>query len=113
MQRKIRMGMIGGGRGAFIGTVHRMAATLDNEIELVCGAFSSDPEKSRLSGADWYLPENRVYGSWEEMLQKEAALPDTQRMDFVCIVTPNHMHAPPAIAALQAGFHVMLSLIHI
>ena len=75
MKRKIRMGMVGGGRGAFIGAVHRMAAAIDGEIELVCGAFSSNPKKSKLSGADLYLPKDRVYGSYEEMIKKEAELP--------------------------------------
>lgn len=107
MARKMRMGMVGGGRGAFIGTVHRMAAAIDNEIELVCGAFSANPEKSRLSGADWYLPEDRVYGSYAEMFEKEAQLPEGERMDFVSIVTPNHMHYPVQKAALEAGFHVV------
>ncbi len=107
MSRKIRYGMVGGGRGAFIGGVHRIAANMDGQIELVCGAFSSDPQKSRDSGADFYLPAERCYGSFEEMIQKEAALPADQRMDFVSIVTPNHMHFPPAKAALEAGFHVL------
>ncbi len=105
--RKMRMGMVGGGIGAFIGAVHRMAAALDGEIELVCGAFSSDPEKSRLSGAQLYLPPNRVYGSYEEMILKEKALPEGERMDFVAIVTPNHMHFPPAKMALENGFDVV------
>jgi predicted dehydrogenase len=107
MKRKIRMGMVGGGRGAFIGTVHRMAAAIDNEIELVCGAFSSDPEKSKLSGQDWYIPESRSYGSYEEMMEKEKVLPEGERMDFVSIVTPNHMHFPVAACALKNGFHVL------
>jgi len=107
MSRKMRMGMVGGGRGSFIGTVHRMAAMLDNEIELVCGAFSADPEKSRLSGRDWYLPEERVYGSWKDMIEAEASLPEGERMDFAAIVTPNYMHFPPAAAALRAGFSVV------
>lgn len=107
MSRKIRYGMVGGGRGAFIGGVHRIAANMDGQIELVCGAFSSDPQKSRDSGADFYLPSNRCYGSFEEMIAGEAALPADQRMDFVSIVTPNHMHFPPAKAALEAGFHVL------
>jgi predicted dehydrogenase len=107
MSRKIRYGMVGGGRGAFIGGVHRIAANMDGQIELVCGAFSSDPQKSRDSGADLYLPANRCYGSYEEMIKGEAALPADQRMDFVSIVTPNHMHFPPAKAALEAGFHVL------
>ena len=86
MSRKIRMGMVGGGRDAFIGAVHRMAAALDGHIELVCGAFSSDPDKSRASGADLYLPADRVYGTYPEMMEREAALPDGERMDFVSIV---------------------------
>ncbi|HMQ46622.1 MAG TPA: Gfo/Idh/MocA family oxidoreductase [Saprospiraceae bacterium] len=107
MKRKIRMGMVGGGVGAFIGAVHRMAAALDGEIELVCGAFSSDPNKSRISGETFYLPPNRVYGSYEDMILAEKALPDGQRMDFISIVTPNHVHFGPAKMALENGFHVV------
>lgn len=107
MKRKIRMGMVGGGRGAFIGAVHRMAATLDNRIELVCGAFSSDPKRSKASGRDLFLPNDRVYGSYAELFEKEKRLPEGDRMDFVAIVTPNHLHFPIASAALKAGFHVM------
>ena len=107
MSRKIRMGMVGGGRDAFIGAVHRMAAALDGHIELVCGAFSSDPERSRASGADFYLPAHRVYGDFREMMAAEAKLPAGERMDFVSIVTPNNVHFPVAKAALEAGFHVM------
>ncbi|MFM8981397.1 MAG: Gfo/Idh/MocA family protein [Spartobacteria bacterium] len=106
-KRKIRMGMVGGGRGAFIGGVHRMAAALDGQIELVCGAFSSDPQRSRDSGADFFLPPNRCYGSFEEMMNAEAALPLGERMDFVAIVTPNHVHFPAAKAALEHGFPVL------
>lgn len=106
-QRKVRMGMVGGGRGAFIGAVHRMAAALDGQIELVCGAFSSDPAKSRVSGLDLFLPEDRVYGSFQEMIEREKTLPLGERMDFVSIVTPNHQHFPPAFMALDHGFHVM------
>ena len=105
--RKIRMGMVGGGRDAFIGQVHRIAAAIDGQIELVCGAFSSTAEKSKASAKDLFLPDNRAYGDYEEMIEKEKALPEDQRMDFVSIVTPNHMHAPVAKKALQAGFHVM------
>lgn len=105
--RKIRMGMVGGGRGAFIGGVHRMAAALDGQIELVCGAFSSTPEKSKASGADLFLPEDRVYGSYAEMIEKEKQLPEDVRMDFVSIVTPNHVHFGPAKVALENGFHVV------
>ena len=99
--------MVGGGRGAFIGAVHRMAAALDGQIELVCGAFSSNPEKSMLSGEDFYLDPSRVYGSYEEMILKEKELPDDVRMDFVSIVTPNHMHYGPAKMALDHGFHAV------
>ncbi len=105
--RKIRMGMVGGGRDAFIGGIHRIAAAIDQQIELVCGAFSSTPEKSKASGEDFMLDPARCYGTMEEMMEKEAALPADQRMDFVSIVTPNHMHFPAAKAALEAGFHVM------
>jgi len=107
MPRKIRMGMVGGGRGAFIGNVHRMAAALDGQIELVCGAFSSNPEKSRLSGEDLYLDPSRVYGSYAEMIEKEKALRADVRMDFVSVVTPNHVHFGPSKMALENGFHVV------
>ncbi|GAB3342588.1 Gfo/Idh/MocA family oxidoreductase [Larkinella ripae] len=101
------MGMIGGSLEAFIGAVHRRAAVFDGEIELVCGAFSSNPEKSKATGHALYLPEERVYGSFEEMILKEKELPEGERMDFVSIVTPNHMHFPPAKLALENGFHVV------
>jgi predicted dehydrogenase len=104
---KIRMGMVGGGEGAFIGAVHRMAAALDGEIELVCGAFSSDANRSRRSGAALYLPPERVYDNFHAMMSAEAALPADQRMQFVAIVTPNHQHFPVAEAALRSGFHVL------
>jgi predicted dehydrogenase len=107
MSRKIRYGMVGGGRGAFIGAVHRIAANIDGQIELVCGAFSSDPERSKASGADFFLPANRCYGTFEEMIKAESKLPEGERMDFVSIVTPNHMHFPPAKMALENGFHVL------
>ncbi|MBI1228280.1 MAG: gfo/Idh/MocA family oxidoreductase [Bacteroidetes bacterium] len=99
--------MVGGGRGAFIGGVHRMAAALDGEIELVCGAFSSNAEKSRLSGEDLCVDPARTYGSFEEMILEEKKLPESKRMDFVSIVTPNHMHYAPAKMALENGFHVV------
>ncbi len=99
--------MVGGGRGAFIGGVHRMAAAIDGQVELVCGAFSSNPEKSKLSGQDLFLPSDRVYGSFEEMITKEKELPQGERMDFLSIVTPNHMHFSPAKMALENGFHVV------
>ncbi len=101
------MGMVGGGRDAFIGAVHRAAAHLDGRIELVAGAFSSDPEKSRLSGADLRLDQSRVYESFAEMAAREATLPEGERIDFVSIVTPNHMHFPVAKTFLEAGFHVV------
>jgi predicted dehydrogenase len=106
-KRKIRMGMVGGGRGAFIGAVHRMAAQLDGQIELVCGAFSADPAKSQVSGADLFLPGDRVYGSYAEMFKREKELPEGERMDCVSIVTPNHMHYPVAKLALEHGVHVI------
>lgn len=104
---KIRMGMVGGGEGAFIGAVHRMAAALDGEIELVCGAFSSNAERARRSGEALHLPSERVYTDYKTMMSAEAALPAEKRMQFVAIVTPNHLHYPVAEAALRAGFHVM------
>lgn len=107
MSRKLRMGMVGGGQGAFIGAVHRMAAMLDGHIELVCGAFSSTAEKSKASGRELYLPDERVYAGYEEMIKQEKALSDDQRMDFVSVVTPNHMHFPVAKLALENGFHVV------
>ena len=107
MKRKLRMGMVGGGRDAFIGAVHRMAANLDGQIELAAGCFSSDPEKSRLSGEDLFLDPARVYTSYEAMAAQEAALPAERRIDFVSIVTPNHLHAPVATAFLRKGFHVV------
>jgi len=105
--RKIRMGMVGGGRGAFIGGVHRMAAALDGQIELVCGAFSSNPEKSKASAADFFIAPERAYGSFAEMIETEKKLPEDVRMDVVSIVTPNHVHFAPAKMALENGFHVV------
>lgn len=107
LNRKLRMGMVGGGRGAFIGAVHRMAARLDGEIDLVAGCFSSDPKKSRLSGQDLFLDPARVYATYEEMAQQEAALPADQRIDFVSIVTRNNTHFAVAKTFLEAGFHVV------
>jgi predicted dehydrogenase len=104
---KIRMGMIGGGRGAFIGAVHRMAAALDGQIELVCGAFSADPQKSKASGQDLFLDKSRVYNSYEEMIEGELKLPAEIRMQLVSIVTPNHVHFGPTKLALESGFHVI------
>jgi len=103
---KVRVGMVGGGEGAFIGQVHRQAMRLDGHIELVCGAFSRDPENNRRSGAALHLDPQRCYESWEALLAAEQARPADQRMELLVIVTPNHLHAPIAAAALQAGFHV-------
>jgi predicted dehydrogenase len=108
MNRKLRMGMIGGGKNAFIGAVHRIAANMDGLIELVCGAFSSHPDNARESGKVLFLPDNRIYLSYEEMIGKESRLPEGERMDFVAIVTPNHLHFAPAMLALEKGFHVVL-----
>jgi predicted dehydrogenase len=108
MNRKLRFGMIGGGRGAFIGGVHRIAAVMDGQAELVAGAFSSDAGKSRASGEDLMLDPARVYGSYQEMARAEAKLPPGVRIDFVVIVTPNHQHFPPAKLFLESGFNVVL-----
>jgi predicted dehydrogenase len=106
-QRKLRYGMVGGGQNAFIGAVHRLAASLDGQIELVDGAFSSDPQNSQTTGEKLFLNPRRVYGSYEEMARAEAALPAEERIDFVAIVTPNFLHAPVATTFLKAGFHVV------
>jgi predicted dehydrogenase len=107
MKQKLRMGMVGGGQGAFIGAVHRMAAALDGEFDLVCGAFSSDPDKSRASGADLGIAPDRAYGSFEDMIRREKRLRPDRRMQVVSIVTPNHVHFAPAKMALDNGFHVI------
>ena len=107
LDRKVRYGMVGGGPGAFIGAVHRKAAAMDGEIELVAGAFSSSPDKSRRQGAELKLAPSRVYGSWEEMVGAESRLPQGERIDFVSIVTPNASHFKIASAFLEAGFHVV------
>jgi predicted dehydrogenase len=105
LNRRLRLGMVGGGRGAFIGAVHRIAARIDDRWELVAGALSSDPERARLSGEDLLLPADRNYGSFQEMAQREAARDDG--IDAVSIVTPNHAHAAAAEAFLKAGIHVI------
>ncbi|VVQ33545.1 hypothetical protein PS947_03578 [Pseudomonas fluorescens] len=104
--RKIRMGFVGGGEGAFIAQAHRQAAGLDGRFELVCGAFSRDAHNNQRSGAALGLPAQRCYDAWQDMLAAEHALPADQRMELLVIVTPNHLHAPIASAALSAGFHV-------
>ena len=107
MNRKVRMGMVGGGPGAFIGGVHRTAARFDGKIELVCGAFSSDPKKSKSMAGELFLPKNRCYDSYDEMFKTEAKLPEGERMDFVAICTPNVSHFDIAMKALDNGFHVL------
>ena len=107
ISRKLRYGMIGGGRGAFIGAVHRIAAQMDGQAELVAGAFSSDAARSQATGEDLFLDASRVYGSYLEMVAAESKKPMGQRLDFVVIVTPNHQHFPPAKLFLEAGFNVV------
>lgn len=107
MNRKLRYGMIGGGRGAFIGGVHRIAAIMDGQAVLTAGAFSSDAERSRASGEDLFLDPSRVYGSYQEMAKAEAKKPADERLDFIVIVTPNHQHFPPAKLFLESGFNVV------
>lgn len=103
--RKLRMGMVGGGPGAFIGPVHRMAAELDGRIELVAGAFSQSADRSRIAGESYRIDPNRAYADYRQMLEAERKRPDP--IDFVAIVTPNHLHLPVAAAAMEAGFPVM------
>ena len=105
--RKLRYGMVGGGPGAFIGAVHRKAAALDGEIELVAGAFSSSPEKSKQQGRELFLDPARVYGSYREMAERERERPEGDRIDFVSIVTPNNTHYDIARTFIEAGFHVV------
>src|SRR5213592_1643850 len=92
LNRKLRMGLVGGGQGAFIGRVHSIAAILDNRASLVAGALSSDPAKAKASAPDYDIPPERAYGSYKEMLEKESKLPAGQRIDFVSVATPNHTH---------------------
>lgn len=106
-QNPLRMGMVGGGSGAFIGEIHRLAARLDGQIDLVCGAFSRDPDNCRKTGQELGLDPARCYNSYADMMDAEAGLPAETRMNFVVIVTPNHVHFPVAKAALEAGFHVL------
>jgi predicted dehydrogenase len=107
MKRKLKAGMVGGGRDAFIGGVHRMAMRLDGKIELVAGAFSSNPEKSKLSGEDLWLDPRRVYPDYQTMIERELRLPVGERIDFVSVVTPNRTHVPVSKAFLEAGFNVV------
>ena len=105
---KLRLGMIGGGKGAFIGAVHRIAARMDDEYELTCGAFSSDAEKAKASGLLLGLSPDRVYTSYHELIEKEKQLPEDERVQVISIVTPNHLHFGPAKLALENGFNVIL-----
>jgi predicted dehydrogenase len=108
MNRKLRMGMVGGGKDAFIGAIHRLAANMDGLIEVSCGALSINPEIAVASGEALFLPKERTYLTFDEMIKKEAALPADQRIDFVTIVTPNFAHFAPAMMALDHGFHVVI-----
>jgi predicted dehydrogenase len=108
VKRKLKMGMVGGGRDAFIGAIHRRAAFMDNQCELVCGCFSIDPEISLSSGREYFLPDHRIYKTYREMFEKEMLLPENERMDFVTIVTPNKFHFEPAMMALERGIHVVI-----
>ncbi len=107
VRRKLRYGMVGGGPGGFIGSVHRRAAALDGTMELVAGAFSSSAEKSRAQGAALRLDPRRVYGSYQEMAEAESRLPEGERIDFVAIATPNYLHYDIAKIFIEAGFHVL------
>jgi predicted dehydrogenase len=106
--RKIRMGMVGGGKDAFIGAVHRIAANIDGQVEFCCGALSINPDVARESGEMLFLPEDRIYLNYEEMIEKESKLPADVRIDFVTIVTPNFAHFGPAMMALDHGFNVVI-----
>jgi predicted dehydrogenase len=108
MNRKLRMGMIGGGKDAFIGSIHRYASNLDGKIELVCGALSINPDIAKESGKDLFMQEDRIYTTYDEMLTKESELPAEKRMDFVTVVTPNFAHFAPAMMALEKGFNVVI-----
>ena len=105
--RSLKMGMVGGGPGSFIGDVHRRAALLDGGVELVAGAFSSNVRKSRTKGRELLISPSRVYGSLDALIEAELALPAGERVDFVSIVTPNHLHYPMAKVLLESGFHVV------
>ncbi|MBL1409446.1 Gfo/Idh/MocA family protein [Sphingobacterium faecale] len=108
MERRLRMGMVGGGKDAFIGAVHRIAAFMDGKIELVCGAFSIDPDISKESGRELFVAQNRVYPDYKTMIEQEALLPEGERMDFLTIVTPNFLHFEPAKLAMENGFDVVV-----
>ena len=107
LNRKLRMALVGGGQGSFIGRVHATAAILDNRAELIAGALSSNPERAKASAPDYDIAEHRAYGSVTELLETEKSLPDDQRIDFVSVATPNHTHFAIAKAAAEAGFNVI------
>src|SRR4051812_24197170 len=106
--RKLRMGMIGGGKDAFIGAIHRIAANMDGQIELVCGALSMHADVAQESGKMLFLAPDRIYNTYDEMFKAEAQKPADERMDFVTIVTPNFAHFAPAMQALENGFNVVV-----
>lgn len=108
MNRKLRMGMIGGGKDAFIGAIHRIAANMDGLIELKAGALSINPDVAKDSGKAYFLDEDRIYTDFKTMLEKEATLPAEKRLDFITIVTPNFAHFEPAMMAMDKGFHVVI-----
>src|SRR5579864_4330435 len=107
LNRKLRMGLVGGGQGAFIGRVHATAAVLDNRASLVAGALSADPAKAKASAPDYDIPPERAYGSYREMVAAESKLPADKRIDFVSIATPNHTHFEIAKAFAEGGFNIL------
>src|SRR5690606_5485086 len=107
LNRKLRMGLVGGGQGSFIGRVHATAAVLDNRATLVAGALSSNPERAKASAPSYDIADDRAYESFEAMLETESQLPTDRRIDFVSITTPNHVHFPVAKMAVEKGFNVM------
>ena len=113
-RRRLRYGQIGGGTGSFIGAIHRAAVALDGGVDLVAGALCSDPGRARASARDLFIPEQRSHATWQELVQREAARPEEERLDFISIVTPNHLHFAPALACVEAGFHVVIDkpLVH-
>ncbi|OUU23339.1 MAG: oxidoreductase [Planctomycetia bacterium TMED53] len=107
MSSRVRIGMIGGGQGAFIGAVHRIALRMDNKFDLVAGCFGRDPENTKLTGSELGIDPARCYDTWQQMIETEASLPESERIEAISIVTPNHVHHGPTCSALRAGFHVI------
>lgn len=107
LKRKLRMGLVGGGQGSFIGRVHSIAACLDNRATVAAGALSSNPERSKASAEDYDIPTARAYGSYKELIEKELAMPASDRIDFISVTTPNHTHYEIAKAAVEAGINVV------